>query len=458
MSAVEQEKYDRIVASGALKVSNMLYQSTGMPDVKVNDAQLAFTPQYVTAALNVNIGRNDLVANGRLDNLIAYVLKGQTLKANLNIRSGYLNANDFLGEETTEDNKADSVSTTGDIIIPKNVDFLLNADMEQVIYEKITINNLTGNMTVKEGILNLKEVSANTLGGSCIVSGSYDTSDPETPKVNFALNLRQVSFAETFKSVESVQKFAPVFENLLGNYSMNLNFNTRLGDNILQTLSALTGNGALLTSDVKVGGNITALTALSSALKTDVFNSFSLKDLNLPFSIKDGKITTKTFNVNMGNGTLLKLEGSTGLDQTINYTGTVTLPKALTNNVINNAPITIGGTFTDPKIGIDLKSIASAAVSSVLNDLLNSGKDEGDKIDLNEEKEKQIERIREEADQAATKLVEEARKQAQALEEKANNTLTKTAARVAGQKLVVEAEKQAEKIRAVAEEQIRKIE
>lgn len=457
MSAIEKERYGQVSASGSLKVNDMLYRSTGMPDVKVNDAQLTFTPQHVVAALNVNIGKNDLSANGRLDNLIAYALQGQTLKGNLNVHSNYLNANDFLGEGVAVENKTDSIPPSEDIIIPKNIDFLFNADMKQVIYEKITISNMKGGMTVKDGILTLQDVSANALGGNCTVSGTYDTSDPETPQVNFALNLKQVSFTETFKSVESVQKFAPVFESLLGNYSMNLNFNTRLGDNILQTLGALTGSGAILTNDVKVG-NVTALTALSSALKTDALNSFSLKDLNLPFTIKDGKLTTKPFNMNMGNGISLKLEGSTGLDQTINYTGTVTLPKALTNSIINNVPVTIGGTFTKPEIGIDVKSAASAAVSSVVSGLLNSGKNEEEKVDLNEEKAKQIERIREEANQAADRLTEEAQKQAQALEGKANNVITKAAARVAGQKLVEEAEKQAERIRTVAEEQIKKLE
>lgn len=458
MSAIEKEQYENVSAEGHLKINNMTYKSEGIPDVLINDVAMEFTPRYVNLnSLDVKIGKNDISATGRLENFIAYALKDQTLKGQLNIKSNYLNANDFLGDDATA--ASDTAATSSeDIIIPKNIDFALNAALNQVIYENINITNMAGNMTVKDGILSMNNVSANALGGSCKITGSYNTSDPKNPKVNFDLALSKVSFAETFKSVESIQKFAPIFESLIGTYSMNLKFNTTFGESIMQTLAGLTGSGALQTSDVKVE-NVPALTALSSALKTDALKSISPKDLNLPFSIDNGKITTKPFNLNIGDGGLLKLEGSTGLDQTIDYKGTVTLPKSLANNYINNVPITIGGTFDSPKIGVDTKALVSDAASSLVNELLGGEKGGDASAKISEEKDKQIANLRTQADNTATKLVEEAKKQAKNLEDKAgSNPLAKTAAKAAGKKLVDEAEKQAKKLRDEAEEQIKKLE
>ena len=456
MSAIEKEQYENVSASGNLKVNNMVYKGTDMPEVLINNASLEFTPRYVNLpTLDVKIGKNDISASGRLENFIAYALKDQTLKGQLNIKSNYLNANDFMGDDTAA--ASDTTAMSEDIIIPKNIDFALNAALNQVIYSNITITNMVGNMSVKNGVLTLNNVSANALGGSCKVNGTYDTSDPVKPKVNFDLALSKVSFAETFKSVESIQKFAPIFESLIGTYSMNLKFNTSLGESIMQTLAGLTGSGALQTSDVKVE-NVTALTALSSALKTDALKTISPKDLNLPFTIESGHIVTKPFNVNIGNGGMLKLEGSTGLDQSINYKGNVTLPKSLSNNYISNVPITIGGTFKSPKIGIDTKSLVSDAASSALNQLLGGDKGGDAATTISEEKTKQIAKLRTEADNTAKKLVEEAEKQAKNLEEKAgSNPLAKAAAKAAGKKLVEEAKKQARKLRDSAEEQIKKV-
>lgn len=458
MSAIEKEQYENVSAAGSLKLSNMTYKSQDMQDVVINDAGLEFSPRYVNlSSLNLKIGKNDMLATGRLENFIAYALKDQTLKGQLNIKSNYLNANDFISSETAGTEETAS-STTEDIIIPKNIDFVLNAALNQIVYGKMNITNMVGNMTVKNGVLTLNNVGANALGGSCKVSGTYDTSSPKTPKVNFDLALSKVSFAETFKSVESVQKFAPIFEKLGGTYSMNFKFNTSLGETIMQTLAGLTGSGALQTNDVKIEG-VEALTALSSSLKTDALKSFSTKDLNLPFTINNGKLNTKPFNVNFGNGGVMKLEGATGLDQSIDYKGTVTLPKSLTNHYVSSVPITIDGTFTNPKIGIDTKALVAGAASSAVNELLGGEKGADVSAKVSEEKAKQIERIRSEADATATKLVAEAEKQSQALEEKAgSNPLAKAAAKAAGKKLVEEAKKQGQNLRDKAEEQIKKVE
>ncbi|MBD8389236.1 AsmA-like C-terminal region-containing protein [Dysgonomonas sp. BGC7] len=459
MSAIEKEQYENVSASGNLKVNNMVYKGTDMPEVLINNASLEFTPRYVNLpALDLKIGKNDISASGRLENFIAYALKDQILKGQLNIKSNYLNANDFLSEETATGETSDAASSTEDIIIPKNIDFALNAALNQVIYSKINITNMNGNMSVKNGILTLNNVSANALGGSCKVTGSYNTSDPKNPKVDFDLALSKVSFAETFKSVESIQKFAPIFESLIGTYSMNLKFNTSLGQSIMQTLAGLTGSGALQTSDVKVE-NVAALSALSSALKVDALKSISPKDLNLPFSIDNGQIIAKPFSLNIGNGGVMKLEGSTGLDQSINYKGTITLPKSLSNNFINNVPITIGGTFTSPKIGVDTKALLSGAASSAINDLLGGEKGGNVSSTISAEKEKQIAKLRTEADNAATKLVEEAQKQSDNLVSKAGkNPIAKAAATAAGKKLVEEAQKQGQNMKNKAEEQIKKLE
>lgn len=458
MSAIEKEQYENVSAAGSLKLSNMIYKSQDMQDVLINDAGLEFSPRYVNlSSLNLKIGKNDLSATGRLENFIAYALKDQTLKGQLNIKSNYLNANDFISSETAGTEETAS-SSTEDIIIPKNIDFVLNAALNQIVYGKMNITNMVGNMTVKNGVLALNNVGANALGGSCKVSGTYDTSEPKTPKVNFDLALSKVSFAETFKSVESVQKFAPIFEKLGGTYSMNFKFNTSLGETIMQTLASLTGSGALQTNDVKIEG-VEALTALSSSLKTDALKSFSTKDLNLPFTISNGKLNTKPFNVNFGNGGVMKLEGATGLDQSIDYKGTVTLPKSLANHYVSSVPITIGGTFTSPKIGIDTKALVAGAASSAVNELLGGEKGADVSAKVSEEKAKQIERIRSEADATATKLVTEAEKQSQALEEKAgSNPLAKAAAKAAGKKLVEEAKKQGQNLKDKAEEQIKKVE
>lgn len=456
MSSIEKEQYQNVSASGNLKLTNMKYKASDMPEVLINNAGLEFSPQFVNlSSLDVKIGKNDLNANGKLENFIPYILKDHTLKGKLNITSNYFNLNDFMGDDAAS---ADTASSTGNIEIPKNIDFTLIGNFKHVIYEKINITNMNGSITVKDGTVSLHDVAANALGGSCKINGSYSTAEnPKNPKVNFAMNLSKVSFAETFKSVDIAQKIAPIFDKVIGNYSMNLNFNANMSDNIMQMLGSLTGNGTLQTNDVKVEG-VEALSKLSSALKSNALNSFSAKDLNIPFSINDGKVTTKPFSFNIGDGGKMNLSGTTGLDQTINYTGTVTLPKSMTNNLVSNVGITIGGTFTNPKVSIDTKSLIDNIAGNLLGGSDNASATEVVASKISEEKIKQAQNIRAKAQEASDKLVKEAQNQGQKLVDASTNPLTKIAAQKAADKLVVEAKKQGQKLVDEAEEQAKKLE
>lgn len=460
MSAIEKEQYQNVQASGSLRINEMLYKADDIPDVSINNANLEFNPQYVNlSSLDVKIGENDIQANGRLENFIPYFLKNQTLKGQLSLKSNFFNVNDFMADDEEET----SSKTSENFIVPENINFTLNADMAKVLYEQVTLTNLNGLISVKNGTINMQNVSANALGGTAKVTGSYSTAqDPNNPKVTLTANITKASFAETFKSVESIQKFAPIFENVLGTYSMNIDLNTVMGDDIMQMLSGLTANGTLLSNDVKVEG-VEALTKLSSALKTDALKSFNAKDINIPFTVNNGKINTKPFSINIGDGGKLLLSGLTGLDQSIDYSGTITLPKSLANNFINNIPITIGGTFSSPTIGVDTKELLSGTANQVSEQILGGSLDEKKEEltnKLSEEKEKQIQNFRENAQKTSDRLVEEAEKQAKNLIDAAEpkGTLAKLAAQKAGEKLVEEAKKNGQKLIDEAEVQIRKLE
>lgn len=463
MSYIEREQYDNVTASGKLSVTDMTYKSDGMQDVKINDIILDFSPKYVNLeSLNLKIGQNDLSANGRLENFIAYALKDQTLKGQLNIKSNYFNIDNFTGSESstnTDDTSNDA------FIVPKNIDFSLSANMQKVIYENIELTNLNGGLYVKNGVITLNNIAANTLGGSAKMTGSYSTAENSLkPKVDFTLSLIKVSFTETFKSVEAVQKFAPVFEKIAGNYSMNLKFNTTLGESLLQILGALTGEGLIQTDEVKIEG-VEVLDKLASSLNLGTnatkLKSFTTKNLNVPFKIENGNVITKPFNINIGSTGKINLEGTTSLNESINYKGTVTLPESMSNSLINNVGLTITGTFRNPVVSIDTKSMIGEAANSISKEVLGGTIEEKkDEVNarLTEEKKKQAQKLRDEAQAASDKLVKTAEEQSEKLVNEAKNPIAKVAAQTAAKKLVEEAKKQGQKLIDQAEIQAQKLE
>jgi hypothetical protein len=460
MSYIEKEQYDKVEASGTLNIKEMLIKSKEMDDIQIENANLSFSPRFVDlSAFSVKIGKNDIKASGKLENFIPYFLKNETLKGTLAVNSDYLNLNDFMKEETAS--ATADTTAIGIIEIPKNLNFNLSGNFKQVIFDNFNMNNVAGQIIVNNGKVEMKNLSMNALDGKLNVSGYYDTGkNPKTPDVSLSLDIQEASFAKTFSTFVSIQKLAPVFENLLGNYSTRFQLNSPLGEDFMPVLASLTANGLLSSSNLEITGN-PVLNGLAATLKNESLKDLKIKDLKLPFSISDGRVTTQPFDVKFGEGNM-NLQGSTGLDQSIDYVAKIDLAGKLTNNYLNSVNVKIGGTFTGPKFSLDTKSAADQLLGKAAGSILGadgSGASLSEQVD--EQIEKQTENIRKQAKDAGDKLIEEADKEGQRLIGEANkisNPLTKVAAVKAAEagakKLKEEAQKKADQLNVEAEKQI----
>ncbi len=466
LSQIEKEQFDNITANGDLQLKNMLYKSTDFPDIHINTTHLKFSPRYVDLkAFDMKMGANDLAAAGRLDNVIAFVMKGQTLKGALNVSSRYFNLDDLMSSSSSPE-EADATADTSALTafeVPKNIDFALDAKFAEVLFDNITLKNTTGKILVKDGKVDLKNLSTHALSGTIILNGSYSTvENPQHPEVNMGIDIRNASFAETFHSFDMIKKLAPIFEKVGGNYSVKFDLKTGLDNHFSPDLSSLLANGSLQSKELNIQ-NVTALTALSKALNNDKLAHLQAKDLNLAFHVTDGRVHTKPFDMATSIGKL-NLSGSTGLDETIDYTVKVDLPESTLDGKFGKlaANVKIKGTFKNPTIEIGAKEMASQIIDQVKSEVtkkIDAAKEETNKK-LLEEAQKQGERLKAEAKAAGEKLVEEAAKQGKKLIEEANktsNAIAKIAAvkvaEQAAQKLNEEAEKQARRLNEEAEKQ-----
>jgi hypothetical protein len=463
MSYIEKGEYDKVQASGTLNVKELLMKSEGSEAIQVKNAALSFSPRYVNlTAFSAQIGKNDVEATGKLENFIAYFMKDETLTGNLSVSSNYLNLNDFM---TNESSAVSTDSTSiGIIEIPKNLNFNLNGDFKRVIFDNLDMNNVVGQIVVKEGRVEMKNLLVNALGGNLNVTGYYDTGkNPEQPEVSLDLDIKNASFSQTFSTFVTIQKLAPIFENMLGNYSTHFKFNSALGTDFMPVLTSLTASGLLQSNDLEIKG-VPALDGLASALKNESLKDLKVKDLKLPFSISDGRVATKPFDVHFGSGTM-NLSGTTGLDQTIDYTAKVNLTDKLSNNYLKNVNVKIGGTFTKPTFNMDMKDAADQLLGNLASSVLGGNEQAGSLSEQVSEKiNEEIENIRKQAREAGEKLVAEAEKQGQKLIDEANKTANPLAKAVAvkaaeasAKKLKEEAEKKANQLNDEAEKQIQDI-
>ena len=463
MSDIEKNRYEALGAKGTLVVEEMGLTLEKLPLVHIRRAAATITPAAMTLGeFGLTVGRSDLSANGQLSGYLGYLLRDEELSGRLYVKSELLDLNEIMAAlpadetdtpEVEEETPADAaVDTATALEVPRNLRLSLNTDLKKILFQKMTIENLTGEMSMADGRLSLDGLRLGLFGGQASASGSYSTADdPARPALKLKADFTKASFQKTFEELEMVQKLVPIFEKTGGDYSLSLDLQTALDAAMSPDLGTLTATGEIRSENIHIQ-NIKAFEAMAEALGNDKLRTIEAKDVAIRFAIRDGRISTAPFDLKIGDVNV-NLSGSTGLDQTIDYQAKVGIPGS---GVLQNVAVNIGGTFSSPKITLGVKEAVQEAVTNVVNEQIQklTGSES-----LSEEVAKQAENLRQEARNAGQKLVEAAESQRDKLVEEASKKgmIAKLAAQKAGDKLVEEAQKQADKLTAEAEAQIEKL-
>ena len=466
MSDVEKARYGQIGASGTFVVEKLGLSMPGLPAVHIRRAAATITPASMTLGeFGVTVGKSDLAANGQLTGYIGYLLRGDKLSGRLYVKSDLLDLNEIMnampadeetaGGEAAAQTPAESPAPAQALEVPRNLDLSLKTELQKVLFQKMTIGGITGEMRMADGTLSLSRLRMQLFGGTATASGSYSTaSDPQRPALQLSLGLSGASFSKTFDELEMVQKLVPVFAKTGGDYSLSLDMSATLDAQMSPDLQSVNATGEIKSANIRIQ-NIEAFDALAKALNNDNLRKIEAKDVAIRFAIRDGRIATEPFDLKMGD-IRINMSGSTGLDQTIDYTARVALPAGSTGGILQSVNVGIGGTFTSPKITLGVKEAAEQAVKNVVDQQIQklTGSES-----LGEEIRKQADNLRAEAAKAGEKLVEAAQAQRTKLIDgaKEKGALANLAAEKAGDKLVEEARKQADKLAAEADKQIEKL-
>ncbi|MDN0051042.1 AsmA-like C-terminal region-containing protein [Bacteroides gallinaceum] len=384
LSYIEKEQYDQMKAAGSIRLNNMKLNLQDMPAIDIQRSTFSFSPRYLQLSeTTINIGQNDLTVDSRFENYLGYALKGSTLKGNLNISSNHIHVNDFISSDTTtvqvpetHDSTTVSSSEAGVIRIPENIDFTMQANLKEVLFDKMKLETVSGILTVKNGTVDMRNLSFNTMGGSITANGAYSAPKGVQPHLNAGFDMKGIGFAQAYEELGLVQQLAPIFSGLKGNFSGNLKINTPLDEKMSPVMQQVQGSGSLSTKDLSLS-DVKFINQVADIVKKPSMKDIQVKDLNLDFEIADGRVTTQPFDLKLGDYTM-NLSGSTGLDQTIDYTGKITLPSGGIGSKLGTVDMTIGGTFTSPKVGIDMASLAKNAAEQALKGLVKGNDENGE--------------------------------------------------------------------------------
>ena len=436
MSSIEQEKYEEFQAEGSMNLINFKYNSKDFPQgVLISEALLNFTPQFLELkSFNSIIGKSDMSLSGKIENYLAYTFKDELLKGNFLFNSNFLNVNEFM----SEDDAATETTTTEEeplsvIEVPKNIDFTLESKITKMLYDKLDINNTAGLIVIKDGIVNLSGLTMNLLDGQMNLSGKYDTKDISKPNIDFNIKMTGFDINKTYTAFNTIQKLAPVGEHCVGIFSAEFTLSSLLDKEMSPVMNSMQSAGSFSTKNIVIS-NSKMFTKLAEQLKADQFKKLALNDINLKFTIKDGKISIEPFVTKFGKNEA-NIGGFMDLSQNLDFKMKLKIPRSelggAANQVVDNLfsqasksgvnikpsetiniNAIIGGTATSPTVSLDLKDQASNAV----DDLKDKAKAELDKqkAELERKAKEEAEKLKNKANAEAQKMKAETEAKAKA--------------------------------------------
>jgi hypothetical protein len=387
MESVEKEHYQNIKNSGIASLHGFKYKDENGKVMDIAVAEVQFNPSVLRLnRLEAKTGKSDLNASGVLENFYGFLFNNQNLKGNFNLSANQLAVSDFMTTETTS--TTTTKKTSEPLKIPAFLDCTLTAKANTVLYDNLTLKDVSGKVIIKDETVTLQQVKTSIFGGQIAADGLVSTKG-KVPNFKMNLGMNQVNIAQTFTQLAMMEKIAPIAKAINGKLNSTIHLSGNLDTlELTPDLKSISGDliGELLSTTVN-SKSTPLLTALDNQLGFIDLNKINLNDIKTAITFQDGKVNIKPFDLKYQD-IKINVGGTHGFDQTMNYNVKFDVPAKYLGTEVNNLiaklspseaskmesiPITaiVGGNFGTPKISTDLKQ----ATTSLVNNLIKQQKD-----------------------------------------------------------------------------------
>jgi uncharacterized protein involved in outer membrane biogenesis len=364
-SSIEKEQYENFRTDGTISLKDFMYTSKDLPQkVEIKSAEIRLNPKSITLnSLSGNMGQTDFAASGAITNYWAYILKKGVLNGNIVLNSNYLNINQFILSSTSKD----TISAGKPYDVPENINLTIQSSINRTLYDRMTITEITGKVSIKERKVILDGLNLKMLGGKVLVSGTYATPKTESPNFDFKMDIKDFDLPTAYQSLGIVRHLLPVARQSTGSFSTGISLNGKLGNGYAPIFSTLNGGGILSAKNVElIGAGI--FNEIGKYFKKDMFKQVKVNDFTTNFKVVGGGVIVSPFSTKVA-GQDVTISGKQSVTKDIDYRIDFKVNKAdvseeVTKYIgfvpgaenISKFPIgiNVGGTFDKPDVKVDL--------------------------------------------------------------------------------------------------------
>ena len=308
MSDLQAERYERLTTNGTLTVDRLTYQSDVLQQpVFIDKLETIFSPMNITMKhLEGRLGKSKVYLTGELSNYMNYIFKRDAIiKGNVHFTSPQIDANEWLQDNevhTVAAAQADkNTEPTPAIEVPKNVDLVLDAKINKVRYTNLVVNDLQGKITIKDRMLQVKDMRFHALEGKFLMNTTYSTQDIKHPSFSVGLNIADVAIGQVYNKFDVMQKLTPIAKNARGKFSSTLALQGKFEKNRALLYPTLNGHSTIKIQQAYLESTSSATKAIAKLANIDNLSQIKLNDLKIETAIKDSKLYSEPFDIKIAN-------------------------------------------------------------------------------------------------------------------------------------------------------------
>jgi hypothetical protein len=230
----QKDIFRQWLAKGFIDMDHGLITLTSLTHpIEIPSIKMNFDPENITIRESqLYIDNSDFQLNGNLHNLLSYFRGDSILRGTFNFNSHTTDVIQLMGltsgigyeEQTTPE----PVNTNSPYMVPKGMDILLHANINQATFGTDSAKNIKGDIRVKDGILLLDEVTLLTDAAKIQLTAMYRTPRKNHLFLGLDYHMMDVEISELQEMIPDIDSIMPMLRSFKGKGEFHIAIETYL--------------------------------------------------------------------------------------------------------------------------------------------------------------------------------------------------------------------------------------
>ncbi|MDH7463370.1 AsmA-like C-terminal region-containing protein [Chitinophagaceae bacterium 26-R-25] len=351
-------RYAKLNNSGTLEVKELAIAHEAFPQpFKITEGLFRFNQDKMWFNKFIaQYGNSDFRLDGYCSNVLNYIMNDKAvIQGDFKLDSKFIDVNEFMAFAPAPDKKlpeeakafpAETPTASGVVIIPENLNLHLSANAAKIKYNDIVLENFTGDATLNNSQLTLKQAAFNMIGCNVAMDAVYASVNPVKANFNYHITATDFDVKRAYNEIKIFHDLATAASKAEGIVSIDYKLNGKLNENMMPIYPSLVGGGTLSVKKVKLKG-LKLFNAVGSKTGKDDIKDPDLSKVDFKTTIKNNLITLERTKMKV-SGFRIRIEGQTSFDQRLNLKMRLGLPPL----GIIGIPIKVTGTAENPNIAV----------------------------------------------------------------------------------------------------------